>query len=246
MQSLQPAAVRSVLCLGAHADDIEIGCGGTLLQLLAERPAVHVTWMVFSAAGERKDEALASANEWLSGAGSATVRLLNYRDSFFPAAWAEIKEEFAALARELSPDLIFTHRRDDAHQDHRVLGELTWCAFRNHTVFEYEVPKYEGDLGQPNVLSPLTPEAAEQKLALLEKHFASQHGKPWYDRETFAALLRLRGLECHSASRYAEGFYARKLCVNIAEIAGRESQMTTAQNEFARAALDSPFSMYTK
>ncbi|XAL99617.1 PIG-L family deacetylase [Phycisphaeraceae bacterium D3-23] len=203
--------LHTVLCIGAHADDIEIGCGGTLLKLIEQHPGLSVDWVVFSANEHRADEARQSAKAFLNGAGKHSVTLHTFRDSFFPYQAEAIKETFHALAATLSPDLIFTHRPDDAHQDHRVLSELTWCAFRDHTILEYEIPKYEGDLGQPNLLVSLSPEQAQRKVEHLMSAFPSQCDKPWYTEDTFRALLRLRGLECHAPSRFAEGFYARKL-----------------------------------
>ena len=203
--------LREVLCLGAHADDIEIGCGGTLLKLMRDHPGLRVHWVVFSADDTRRDEARKSAASFLKGAGEYTFTQHCFRDSYFPNEGERIKDAFHTLAGQISPDLIFTHRRDDAHQDHRVLADLTWCAFRDHAVLEYEIPKYEGDLGQPNVLVRLSEQDAQQKIDHLMTAFPSQMGKPWYTDDTFRALLRLRGLECHAPERFAEGFYARKL-----------------------------------
>lgn len=200
-----------VLCLGAHADDIEIGCGGTLLRLLAERPDVVVDWVVFSAAGPRRTEAQASAELFLRDCRHPRITIHDFRDSYFPADWAAIKDRFAELAVQTQPDVVFTHRRDDAHQDHRVLAELTWCAFRNHLVLEYEIPKYEGDLGQPNVLVPLSADTIRRKSELLLAAFPTQRAKSWFTAETFQALARIRGIESAAAEGYAEGFYARKL-----------------------------------
>ncbi|HZZ72838.1 MAG TPA: PIG-L deacetylase family protein [Pirellulales bacterium] len=211
MLNLRFDRLHRVLCLGAHSDDIEIGAGGTLLRLLHEQPALHVDWVVFSASEERAAEARHSAAQFLARAATARVVVKNFRDSYFPYQGAEIKEFFEELRRDAQPDLIFTHRRDDAHQDHRLLAELTWCAFRDHLVCEYEIPKYEGDLGQPNLFVPLAQNITERKLEIVTSAFASQQGKPWFTRDTFAALMRLRGVECHAAERFAEAFYVRKL-----------------------------------
>jgi LmbE family N-acetylglucosaminyl deacetylase len=211
MLRLSPGPLRTILCLGAHADDIEIGCGGTLLKLLAEQEQVSVHWIVFSGSAARAAEARRSADEFLRDAAAADVQILAFRDSFFPCAGAEIKEVFAQLAGSLSPDLIFTHRREDLHQDHRTLAELTWCAFRDHWVLEYEILKYEGDLGSPNVYVPLDAEVAQRKIGTLSAAFPSQREKPWFSPETFSSLLRIRGLECNSPSKFAEAFYCRKL-----------------------------------
>ena len=200
----------SVLCLGAHADDIEIGCGGALCKIMEQSPEVAIHWVVFSANQERAEEARRSAEAFLKPAADHSIRLYDFRDSYFPYQEEAIKDAFHQLASTYSPDLIFTHRPDDAHQDHRVLSNLTWCAFRKHAILEYEIPKYEGDLGQPNMLVPLSEAQAQRKVDHLVSAFPSQADKPWYDADTFRALMRIRGLECHSSSRYAEGFYARK------------------------------------
>ena len=201
----------TVLCLGAHADDIEIGCGGTLCKWMQQFPGLSVYWVVFSANEQRAAEARCSADRLLQSAGDQSVQVFNFRDSFFPYQAEAIKEAIHAIASEVTPDVVFTHRLDDAHQDHRVISELTWCAFRNHAILEYEIPKYEGDLGRPNILVELSAEHAVMKVDHLVNSFPSQASKPWYDEETFRSILRLRGLECHASSRYAEGFYARKL-----------------------------------
>ncbi len=213
MQKLAFPNLRTILCLGAHADDIEIGCGGTLLKLLAEQPGIAVHWVVFSGNQLRAAEATASAAEFLRNAETRQVKVHAFRDSFFPHSWLEIKEQFAELAATVSPELIFTHRREDAHQDHRTLAELTWCAFRDHTILEYEIPKYEGDLGSPNVYVPLEADVAGRKVATLLECFRSQHDKPWFSSATFEALMRVRGLECNAKSKMAEAFHCRKLCL---------------------------------
>lgn len=209
-------SVRNVLCLGAHSDDIEIGCGATLLQLLDHHPQVNIHWVVLSGTGPRSAEAAASADRFLSrGTGQHHFHQWNFTDSYFPAQWSRIKDDFHALSQTVSPDLIFTHRGDDAHQDHRTVSELTWCAFRNHLVLEYEIAKYEGDLGQPNVYLPVSAENARTKCDLLLECFASQRAKPWFDADTFQAMLRLRGLESSSPSRFAEAFYCRKMALSL-------------------------------
>ncbi len=202
-----------VVCIGAHCDDIEIGCGGTILRLLQQRPssvaAVH--WIVFSSDERRAHEAHESAEQFLAGARSRAIEIKRFRNSFFPFVGAEIKEYFEDLKRRLEPTVIFTHRRADAHQDHRLLAELTWNTFRRHLILEYEIPKYEGDLGSPNVFSLLDRETCERKVDIIMKSFGSQRDKRWFDPETFWALLRLRGVESGGAGRYAEGFDCRKL-----------------------------------
>jgi len=213
MISLVPDQLDRILCLGAHADDIEIGCGGTLLRLLDERPELEICWVVFAADGERAAEARDSAERFLHGAAEKEIRVEGFRDTFFPYQGEQIKEYFCQLGRHFWPDLVFTHRLEDRHQDHRLLAELTWNTFRNHLVLEYEIPKYEGDLGQPNLFVPLREEICRQKIDALHEAFASQREKPWFTPDTFWSLLRIRGLECHSKSRYAEAFTARKLVV---------------------------------
>lgn len=203
--------LRKVLCVGAHSDDIEIGCGGTLLRLIRENPQLDVHWVVLSSAGERHAEALASAERFLHGAGERTIDLQNFKDSYFPDQWSIIKERFHSIANSFQPDVVFTHRREDAHQDHRVVAELTWCAFRKHLILEYEIPKFEGDLGQPNVFVPLPESLLETKTSLLMESFASQRDKYWFSAETFRSLAQIRGLEANSNERFAEGFYCRKL-----------------------------------
>lgn len=191
-----------ILCLGAHSDDIEIGCGGTMLKLLEQYPQAAVTWVVFSAEGRRKDEALLSADLFLKCAKEKKVVALSFRDGFFPYVGWEIKEYFETLKEE-KPDLIFTHFRQDLHQDHRQICELTWNTFRDHLILEYEIPKYDGDLSTPNFFVPLDEEVCKRKVAYLASAFNSQGEKPWFTEETFFATLRMRGVESRSPSRYA-------------------------------------------
>jgi LmbE family N-acetylglucosaminyl deacetylase len=203
--------IRRVLCLGAHADDIEIGCGGTVLKLVAQYPRAEFRWVVFSADGVRRDEAEASASRFLEGAGAAQVEVRSFRDGFFPYEGGDIKNEFERLKKTIAPDLVFTHYGRDLHQDHRLLSELTWNTFRDHLILEYEIPKYDGGLGSPNLFVPLSPEEKRRKLELLLSVFPSQAVKPWYDEATFEAILRLRGIESNAPSGYSEAFYCRKL-----------------------------------
>ncbi len=205
--------VQTILCLGAHADDIEIGCGGTVLKMLAERSGLSVHWVVFGAGGQRAVEASASAEAFLQGAGALEVRIEGFRDSYFPYMGAAVKEVMESVRDAVRPDVIFTHRRDDAHQDHRLLNELTWCAFRDHLILEYEIPKYDGDLGQPNVYMPLDEATCRRKIDLLMKGFPSQRCKPWFTDDTYWATLRLRGIEAGGGVQFAEAFAARKLVV---------------------------------
>jgi LmbE family N-acetylglucosaminyl deacetylase len=205
--------LRRLLAIGAHSDDIEIGCGGTILSLTRSLPGLEVHWLVLSASGERAGEARASAEAFLASAGAVEIELHGFRDGFMPYRGAEVKEAFETLKERGNPDLILTHTRDDLHQDHRLACELTWNTFRNHTILEYEVPKVDGDLGRPNVYVPLTAAVAGKKVALLEEHFATQRGRHWFDRETFMGLMRIRGLEAVAPERYAEAFTCRKLAL---------------------------------
>ena len=207
----EPGTRLRVLALGAHADDIEIGCGGTLLRLVTEHPKLAVDWVVLSGIGERGVEAADSATAFLDGAAEARVTVERFRDGFFPYTGAAVKEFFERLKSEVAPDVIFTHRLEDRHQDHRLVAELTWNTFRDHLILEYEIPKYEGDLGHPNLFVPLAPELCERKVELLRKCFPSQTGRAWFTDDTFWATLRLRGLESNAPGRYAEAFQARKL-----------------------------------
>jgi LmbE family N-acetylglucosaminyl deacetylase len=199
-----------VLCIGAHSDDIEIGCGGTLLKMLGENSSVSVHWAVFSANPERAKEARASAAEFLVGSREQSLDVFDFRESFMPWNGSAIKERFETLKAH-RPDVVFTHFRRDLHQDHRLLGELTWNTFRNHVVLEYEVVKYEGDLVTPNAYVALPEDVCARKVALLRKHFGSQWSKHWFDEELFRSLLRIRGVECASPTRFAEAFHAPKL-----------------------------------
>ncbi len=211
MLSLQIPNLRTVLCLGAHADDIEIGCGGTMLRLLAENPGLTVHWVVLGATEQRAQEAQSSAEEFLRSAGDRQVSMHAFRDSYFPAQWGEIKTVFQQLSCSVQPDLIFTHRLDDRHQDHRLLADFTWNAFRNHLILEYEIPKYEGDLGHPGLYVPLEEPTCQAKIEITLRAFVTQQSKPWFTSDTFWSLLRLRGLECHSPSGFAEAFTVRKM-----------------------------------
>ena len=200
-------APLSVLCLGAHSDDIEIGCGGTILQLARRYPNCTFHWVVFSAAGVRAAEAQRGAALF---AGLESPLLKSFRDGCFPLVGAEIKEVFEEL-KSTAPDIIFTHYRNDAHQDHRLVSELTWNTFRDHLILEYEIPKYDGDLGQPNVFVPLESGECEKKVRSIIDTFSSQQVKHWFRSETFLSLMRLRGMECNAPSGYAEAFYSRKM-----------------------------------
>jgi LmbE family N-acetylglucosaminyl deacetylase len=206
----RPGDKLTLLCLGAHSDDIEIGAGGTILELMASKVQLEVHWCVLSAVGERAKEAEASAHTFLVGASRAEVELGEFKDGFFPYQGGEIKSYIECLKSRINPDIILTHTRDDAHQDHREVCKLTWNAFRDHLILEYEIPKWDGDLGQPNMHMPLSNVILERKIELLHKHFGSQRSKDWFDANTFRGLARLRGIECRAPERYAEGFFVRK------------------------------------
>jgi LmbE family N-acetylglucosaminyl deacetylase len=201
----------SVLCLGAHSDDIEIGCGGTLLRLLDEVPGTQVHWVVFAAEGLRAQEAGQSANLFLAGAGRKEIVLNAFQDGFFPYIGADIKRCFEELKKSVSPDLIFTHYRQDLHQDHRLISELTWNTFRDHLILEYEIAKYDGDLGVPNFFVHLEAPVCRRKVDYILQCFDSQRGKAWFSEDTFYAMLRLRGLESNAPGKCAEAFYCRKM-----------------------------------
>jgi LmbE family N-acetylglucosaminyl deacetylase len=214
MKTLELAPPRSrlsVLFLGAHSDDIEIGVGATILSLIARGADLDIMWCVLSGGPERQAEARASAAEFLVGCSHIEVEILGFRDGYFPQQGEQIKGWFEMLKTRRNPDLIFTHYRNDAHQDHREVSRTTWNTFRDNLILEYEIPKWDGDLGQPNAFVPVTLSAIERKITLLERHFKSQHSKHWYDLETFRGLARIRGNECRAPERYAEAFYARKL-----------------------------------
>ena len=212
MFQFKPAGIRSILCIGAHVDDIEIGCGASLLSLVRQSShPVEITWVVACATEQRAAEARRSADYFGSEASSLNLKLGDFRDSYLPYEGGDVKEFIHGIVGEVSPDLIFTHRREDLHQDHRILAELTWNAFRDHLILEYEIPKYEGDLGSPNVFVPVERDLAQRKIEMLGKFFPSQADKPWFSDDTFWALLRLRGLECRSPTGLAEAFHGRKI-----------------------------------
>ena len=201
------------LFLGAHSDDIELGCGGTVLSLLEQRQELDVYWVVFSANPERRAEAEKSAQSFLGGAARTEVIVKDFQESFFPYAGAEIKASFEELKRLVSPDVVFTHYRHDLHQDHRLISELTWNTYRDHLIVEYEIVKYDGDLGIPNVFVHLSEEIITRKIKLLVDHFKTQLSHQWFTEETFRAILRLRGIESNAPDKYAEAFYGRKIAL---------------------------------
>jgi LmbE family N-acetylglucosaminyl deacetylase len=197
--------------LGAHSDDIEIGCGGTILRIAAEIPGLVVRWIVFSGDQRRGNEARNSAAAILEHVPQKQIDVLGFRDGYFPSQSADIKDYFENVKRDLDPSLILTHWQNDAHQDHRLLAELTFNTFRNHLVLEYEIPKYDGDLGNPNFFVPLTRTQLQQKIDTISHHFVSQRGRNWFDDETFVAMARLRGIGCNAPEGVAEAFYVRKI-----------------------------------
>jgi LmbE family N-acetylglucosaminyl deacetylase len=205
-------SAATILCLGAHCDDIEIGCGATLVRLAREHPGARFVWTVFAGDAARELESRAAA-AGLLGRDRVEFRHLGFRESYFPAQQDRIKDAFEALKASVSPDLVLTHRLEDRHQDHGVLAQLTWNTFRSHLILEYEIPKYEGDLGQPNLFVPVSAADLDRKVEVLMRCFPSQHGRSWFTGETFRALCRIRGVECASASGYAEAFHARKACL---------------------------------
>lgn len=210
MLGIDLRSAKRVLLLGAHCDDIEIGVGATVLRLLRDRPDLNVNWVVFSGSDLRQQEAAVAAEAFLRGCERPTVSLHRFRDAHFPMHMDVIKAEFEKL-KAFQPDLIFTHTSRDSHQDHRAINELTWNTFRNHTILEYEITKYEGDLGRPNVYAPASADDVAGKVKRLMECFPSQTIRQWYDEETFRGLMRLRGIECNSPTKYAEAFYCRKV-----------------------------------
>jgi LmbE family N-acetylglucosaminyl deacetylase len=211
--ALPPARLGrlKLLCLGAHADDIEIGCGGTVLRLAVEVPDLIVRWIVFSGAGLREAEARNSAAAFLENVSEKQIEVLGFRDGYFPFQGADIKDCFEALKRAFDPSLILTHWQGDAHQDHRLLAEFTHNTFRDHLVLEYEIPKYDGDLGNPAFFVLLSQAQLRRKVEIIARHFPSQRGRSWFSDETFRAIARLRGIGCNAPEGLAEAFYARKI-----------------------------------
>jgi LmbE family N-acetylglucosaminyl deacetylase len=204
----------TILCLGAHSDDIEIGCGGTMLWLLNTLKHMTVHWVVCCSNDVRHKEASASAERFLHHAEHKNIVIRDFRDGFLPYDGKDVKLFFEQLKTTVSPDMIFTHYRHDLHQDHRLVNELTWNTFRNHLIFEYEIPKYDGDIGIPNSFVHLDAALCEEKSTILIETFASQRDKAWFSKDTFFSLLRLRGLESNSPTKYAEGFYCRKIILS--------------------------------
>ena len=211
MMSLPLPELRRILCLGAHADDIEIGCGGTIMRILAENRAISVYWLVLGTTPRRAAEAHRSADLFLGDAGERQIVIKDFHDAFFPYCTSSLKTYFQEVSLAYEPDLIFTHYLADRHQDHRLVSELTWNTFRNHLICEYEIPKYEGDLGTPNLFVPLSKAICQRKIDTIIKTFVSQKSRAWFSPYTFWALLRIRGLECRSVSTFAEAMHCRKM-----------------------------------
>jgi LmbE family N-acetylglucosaminyl deacetylase len=208
------AGAPRILCLGSHSDDIEIGCGGTILRLAEQYPRCAFHWVVFSAVGDRAAEARHAVTLFAGPDGLKGLLLKDFPDGFMPFVGSAVKEVFEEL-KHISPDVIFTHNRKDAHQDHRLVAELTWSTFRDHLILEYEIPKYDGDLGQPSLFVPLPAEVYQKKVRYILDTFQSQHAKRWFREDVFSSVMRLRGMECNAPSGYAEAFYCRKLILGI-------------------------------
>jgi len=207
--------VRRILCIGAHSDDIEIGCGGTVLRLLERSKDLEFYWIVFCSNPNRAKEAHKSASWFLRQARRRTVIVKTFRDGFLPYGGGEVKDCFEELKRVFEPDLIFTHCRHDLHQDHRQLCELTWNTFRSHLILEYEIPKFDADLRSPNFFVPISKAGSRTKLKALMRFFGSQRDKHWFSEDLFLSLLRVRGIEANSPTGLAEGFYNRKMQLNL-------------------------------
>ena len=213
--NLRNSGPLRLLCLGAHCDDIEIGCGGTILKLVAAGRKLEAHWVVFSSDERRKQEALRSAESFLCENVTKKVIIHQFRDGFFPYLGYELKDSFEQLKADISPDLILTHYRHDLHQDHRLVSELTWNTFRDHLILEYEVPKYDGDFGSPNLFVSLDESTCHRKIDAILDAYQSQREKHWFSRDLFSAILRLRGMEANACSGYAEGFYCRKAVLGM-------------------------------
>lgn len=215
---------RTVLCLGAHCDDIEIGCGGTILTLLENAPDTEIWWIVFSSDKRRDAEARESASRFLARASRSHVRVEQFRNGYFPFVGDLIKDYLEERKQEMRPDIIFTHYRHDRHQDHRTISDLTWNTFRDNVILEYEIPKYDGDVGQPNSFVPISIAIRDRKISHIMECFKSQQQRAWFSNETFLALMRLRGIECNSPSGYAEAFHARKLTIDFGSRPGEKTR----------------------
>jgi len=200
-----------ILCLGAHPDDIEIGCGGTLLRMIDEVPNACFYWVVFSGDEQRQKEAIESAEIFLKKVENKNIIIKHFQESYFPFIGAQIKNYFEELKVGFSPDIVFTHYKKDAHQDHRLISDLTWNTFRDHFILEYEIPKYDGDLSTPNAYVDLGERHVNKKISHILEVFETQKGRFWFTEDTFRSILRLRGIESNAQGKYAEGFYCRKI-----------------------------------
>jgi LmbE family N-acetylglucosaminyl deacetylase len=207
----QKEQTLKVLCLGAHCDDIAIGCGGTILSLIQQAPVIDMVWVSLTSTDKRKLEEHKAAEQFMGKISSKRVIVKDWRDGYLPHVWEEVKEFFEKLKHEINPDLVLTHYRDDRHQDHRVVSDLTWNTFRGHLILEYEIPKYDGDMGSPNVFVPLEEECCKEKARRILDCFPSQVGRQWFTEDIFLSLARLRGMEANSSTSFAEAFYCRKL-----------------------------------
>lgn len=218
----QPA---HLLCLGAHCDDIEIGCGATLLSMVEANPTLRITWIVFTSTEARKLEAIDGANRFTSGAANLDVRIYDLQDGYLPYHGEQVKPLFEQLKFDIAPpDIVFTHYRHDLHQDHRKISELTWNTFRNHLILEYEIPKWDGDLGNPNLFFPISEKNGTKKIQYLQAVYNSQQKKRWFTDDLFWSLMRIRGMECNSPSRFAEAFHVRKLTLALNDAEKRRDQ----------------------
>jgi LmbE family N-acetylglucosaminyl deacetylase len=218
-----------ILCLGSHSDDIEIGCGGTILRVAEQYPKCTFHWVVFSTSEVRAAEAQRAAELFVGRTRLKGPLLKTFPDGFMPFVGAEVKAVFEELKRSISPDVIFTHNRGDAHQDHRLVAELTWNTFRDHLILEYEIPKYDGDLGQPTLFVPLPAEVYQKKIRYILDSFQSQHAKRWFREDVFLSLMRLRGMECNAPSGHAEAFYCRKLVLGIEGVFPSDEQIASGK-----------------
>jgi LmbE family N-acetylglucosaminyl deacetylase len=205
-----------ILCLGAHCDDIEIGCGGAILELLKNNQNIEITWVVFTSSETRKKEAELGATLFTNNVKKLSLKILDFRDGYLPYSGLEVKDAFEKIKQEITPpDLIFTHYRNDLHQDHRLVSELTWNTFRNHLIMEYEIPKWDGDMGTPNTFIHLNDDVGKKKIAYLQQAYNSQQTKAWFTDDLFRSLMRIRGMESNSPSNIAEAFYSRKCIVKL-------------------------------
>jgi len=207
-----------ILCIGAHCDDIEIGCGGSLLALQKQYPQCRIHWLVLTSIPSRRQEAMTAMKKLVRVAARGNVRICELQDGFLPACFADAKTQFEAMKRLVDPDLIFTHHEFDRHQDHNLASEMTWQTFRDHMIWEYEIPKYDGDLVTPNLYVPLNASLAVRKVNVIVRTFRSQGMKSWFSAENLLAAMRIRGLESRASSGFAEAFHCRKLVMPLATV----------------------------